>query len=66
MKNKEKVINISKQICNGSKIEIKLNIIKPDEEKQANYKDIEKDVQDVLSSLLLSLICEIGGNKLTD
>ena len=26
MKNKEKVINISKQICNGSKIEIKLNV----------------------------------------
>lgn len=66
MESKEKIINISKQVCDGSKLEFTLKVIKPDEEEQANYEDIEKDVQDVISSLLLSLTCEIGGNKLTD
>lgn len=66
MESKEKVIHISKEVCDGSKLKITLKVIKPDNEKQASYEDIEKDVQDVLSSLVLSLVCEIGGNKLTD
>lgn len=66
MADNEKVIKISKQVSNGSEIEIILKIKRTEEENLASYKDVEKDIMDVFSGLALSLLREIYGDKLTN
>lgn len=59
-------VNISKRICDGSRIDITLKVTKSENECRASIEEIEKDVQDVLSNLLIAFCAEVCGNNLSE